>query len=116
MVDYFLSFGIPQIVSHLSFSAGAVIVIWINKKIRRMRLRKGVEKAYIAVQGAYEPETLNPEHPGNPSAMRADARNYVNMLRPRLERAGLYPPQPLGVTDDSLQLWFNYLESVRPQL
>ena len=116
MLDYIFSFGIAEIASHLSMLVLGWLMIWIDRKLRRRWLRGDVEKAYTALQGACEPETLNPESPGNPDAMKATARNLVNLLRPRLKRASLYPPQPADKSEDSLRLWFQFLGSVRPDL
>ena len=116
MLNYFFSFGIAEIVSHLSVAGITWIMIWSYRKLHKLRLRQPANDAYMALQGACEPETLNPNSPNNPDAMKALARNLVNMLRPRLKRAGLYPPEPADRTDESLQLWFHYLASVRPGL
>ena len=80
----------------------------------RRRLAKPVEDVYVKVRNCAEPLTLNPVYPGNKDAIFADARDGVNRLRPRLKRALLNPPNPVGIDDRAgVNAWFTYLQTVR---
>ena len=82
-------------------------------RIRRKLLKSKVEKAYYKVKRVCEPETLHPDHPGNPDYMKSDARDYINPLIKKLEKAGLKPPNDCSTDDASLEKWFNYLAKLR---
>ena len=70
MLEYILSFGVSEIISHLAFGGLVWLMIWIDTKIRRRRLKQPVGKAFQALQAACEPETLNPKQSWQP---RSDA-------------------------------------------
>lgn len=90
------------------------VKIW--KHFQRKRLAPRIEVAYGLVQRVCEPETLNPERPGNMPHMKHLARDYVNPLRNRLNKAGFFPPAPCTVEDQSLQDWFRFLGNVRIEI
>ena len=82
------------------------------RHIRRKRLREDVETAYFKLQMACEPETLNPEKPGNLAYMKSDARDSVNILYKEIKRAGFDPPHICEATEGSLHSWFNFIRYV----
>jgi len=91
-----------------------------SQRFIRYRARKGlaeiVETVYQEFQNACEPETLHPDYPGNPSAIKATARNSANRLLLRFQRSGFDPPPKCSVDDQSLRDWFMFVEHVRIQL
>ena len=72
-----------------------------------------VNSAYFKLRMVCEPGTLNPEEPGNPDFMKSDARDEVNPLIPKLEKAGFFCPPRCTVEENSLKEWFKFLEAVR---
>ncbi len=75
-----------------------------------------VEQAYKLVSQSYRPNILNPEHPGNPHAIKEYAQNAVDILRPQLikKRGSKDIPHEIEVTDNnSLSDWYNYLRRER---
>lgn len=88
-------------------------VLWKATQHRRKKrfARAQIEDAYLKLRAFCEPETLNPNHPGNPLYMKAEARDASNLLRPLLVDLNFSPP-PL-CTDDNLPAWFNYLGTLR---
>ena len=80
------------------------------------RFSSDVEEGYKLLRNACEPETLDPAHPGNPAAIKAYARDFVNPLSGKLRKAGFSPPGLCTVEEDSLREWFGFLEDVRIRL
>ena len=73
-------------------------------------------RAYSLVQRVREPETLNPDSPGNPAYMKSKARDFVNLLLNPLRRAGLRPPEKMDRSDESIEIWFRYLSELRSDI
>ena len=99
-----------------SVMGGAVVqmINWAPRWMRRRNLRVDVHGAYLALRAACEPETLTPDASGNPAYLKAHARDVVNPLVRRLERAGFTPPEgECSVDEESLQLWFLFLRQVQ---
>lgn len=80
---------------------------------QRESLLNDIEKAYLLLRRVCEPETLNPQNLGNSSFMKAEARDFVNPMMPRLEKAKFFPPAQCTMEDSSLREWFKYFENVR---
>lgn len=80
---------------------------------QRESLLNDIEQAYLLLRMVCEPETLDPQHPGNPGFMKVQARDFVNPMIPRLEEAGLSPPSQCTKEDNSLQEWFKYFGDLR---
>lgn len=84
---------------------------------RRRMLRNPVDIAYMKVRLVIEPGTINQAHPGNKEFMFSDARDTITVLRPRLRRAGFFPPSQDCERDlDGLKEWFVFLGRVRGEL
>lgn len=102
-----------------AFAMGAFSIVafrWCLQWYRRLKLLPLVDGAYQKLRMVCEPKTLNPEYPGNPDYMRADARDTVNPLIPHLKRVGFYPPVECTTDDASLNAWFRFLSHVRTDL
>ena len=83
-------------------------------KKQKIEFRRTIEEAYLKLRNVCEPDTLNPAKPGNPTFMKADARDFINPMQPFLEPLGFDPPPKQCTTDDgSLQEWFEYLGNLR---
>ena len=96
--------------------AGSAITVGA-RWVRRWKLRKPVDEAYKKVRLVIEPEIINPAKPGNPDYMFSDARDTITVLRPRLRRAGFFPPSE-GCEGDmgGLENWFVFLRHARGEL
>lgn len=90
-----------------------VAIMWLPGYIRRKLLRKKVAEAYMKFRNACEPETLNPDSPGNLAFMRSDARDSAVDLTCSLVKAGYIPPDQCDTTEESLNDWFVFLRSVK---
>ena len=100
----------------LGAGATVMLMVWGRRQYLRWRLRGPVERAYALLRDACEPQTLHPEHPGNPDHIKAAARDFSNPLGRRLARAGFFCPDKCTKDEDSLLVWFKYLEDVRMNL
>jgi len=114
-MDWLLSI-LFEISSEVAFLLLGMGLLWIPRRIRRWRLRRPVDEGYMKLRGVCEPETLNPEHPGNPEYMAADARDHVNPMRKSLEKAGFFTPGECRAEESSLKEWFVFLRRVRDEL
>ena len=90
--------------------------LWMFQRIRRMALKRKVLCAYSLVQRVREPETMNPDSPGNPAYMKSQARDFVNLLLNPLKRAGLRPPEKMERSEESIEVWFRYLSELRSDI
>jgi len=80
-------------------------------------LRKPVDTAYMKLRLVVEPKIIDPEHPGNEEFMFSDARDTITVLRPRLRRAGFFPPsQDRERQLEGLKEWFVFLGRARGEL
>ena len=117
LLDVFTYDLVLSLVWHVTFIGVGAAIVWVPRRFRLCRLKPKVEEAYIKLRNVCEPETLDPQQPGNQEFMKSDARDFVNLLRPRLENAGLYGAPPPCTTDrQSLMEWFRFLATVRTQL
>ena len=111
--DAINGWAIPTLVG----MAAVQLMNWAPRWIRRRNLRVDVHGTYLALRAACEPETLNPAAPGNPAYAKAHARDVVNPLVRRLERAGFTPPErECSVDEGSLQRWFLFLRQVQNEI
>ena len=102
------------IITHLAAAGATMLGVWLYKIWNRRCLRTDVEKGYRKLRLVCEPDTINPEQPGNAAFMKSDARDFVNILDRRLRKAGFYPPPECSRDDDrSFQEWFQFLGGVR---
>ncbi len=111
-----LSWFADHVLSH-GITAGVVaLVMYLPRFLRRRRLKPRVEQAYMKLRKVCEPNTLDPDQPGNRDFMKSDARDFVNPLRHRLQKAEAYPPPECTTEDCSLLEWFRYLGQIRSNL
>ena len=97
--------------------AGSVFVFkWANDFYRKKRLFQAMEEAYTKLRWACQPETLHPDYPGNPAHIKAEARDAANLLTGRLKKAGFFPPPRCTDDEQSLQMWYAFLEHVRIEI
>ena len=108
-------FFMGEVLPHVTTAGAGMLIIWLPRFLRRKRLKKPVERAYFKLRMACEPETLNPEQPGNPDFMQSEARDAVNLLVRPLEQAGFYGPSRECSKGD-LPIWFCYFGQVRMNL
>ena len=95
---------------------GFLYPMYKKRKEKSEAYRQEVESAYELVSQAYRPSILNPQHQGNPDAIKEYAQRKVDSLRPKLmkKRKGTVIPQVIDVTDEhSLEQWYNYLREER---
>ena len=90
------------------------VIMWNRIKLRLMR--RTVHRLYYELRRVAEPMTMNRENPGNDAFMRSESRDHINELLPRLRRAGLLPPSPMTISDESIQTWFMYLDGIRTDI
>lgn len=102
--------------SHAVAVGVGMLILWGRGRINRIRLRKPVEEGFRKITEVCEPDTLNPEKPGNPVFMKREAANAANLLIGPLEKAGFYSPGKCTTDDASLMAWFHFLEDVRMKL
>lgn len=93
-----------------------MFVMWFPRILKRRLLRKRVGAAYFKLRLVCEPETLNPDQPGNMEFMRSDARDTANEIATRLKSAGFYPPKKCTNDDASFRDWFEFLGDVRVEI
>lgn len=86
---------------------------WGKRLQNKLLLRANIEEAFNRARRVCEPEILNPERQGNPAFHKAEARDFINMHRPALRKAGLAPPEPCTLEDESFREWFDYLANIR---
>ena len=110
---------IPQVYYGEIFSA-VLVQEWINRRIVTIEswnsLRPHIEEGYKLLRKVCEPNTLDPDHPGNPAYMRSAARDFVNGMIHDLDRAALSPPPMCTEDEDSLRDWLGYLAKLRAKL
>lgn len=107
---FFVAIGISGIVA---LNWEWIIKKFAQKKEKEIQLRSIIEDAYIRCRNVCEPDTLNPDKPGNANFIKADARDYINPIRHILIEAGLGPPLKCTTEKESLDEWFRFLEHVR---
>ncbi len=83
------------------------------QRLYQLSIRWSVNRAYMKLRKVCEPQTLNPNKPGNQGYMKSDARDSANVLIKWLCRAGFDPPSRCTLEEESLQQWFKFLEDVR---
>ena len=113
MVGWTVKFITDELLSHSVTALVVLLMVYLPGKARKFILRSKIEKAYFMLRNVCEPDTLNPQQPGNPVYMKAAARDYINPLRKSLSKAGLEPPDKCTVGDGSLQEWFEYFGRLR---
>ena len=114
--DFITTELVLWVVTHgLSVLLG-VVLMWGPRRYRRWKLKPLVETGYGKLRMVCEPQTLNPAKPGNPGYMKSDARDFINPLGPKLQKAGFYPPDKCTADDNSLNEWFNFFEKVRMEI
>lgn len=86
---------------------------YVSKQNQWESLVNDVEQAYLLLRRVCEPETLDPRNLGNLDFMKAEARDFVNPMMPRLRKARFFPPAQCTTEDNSLREWFKYFENVR---
>lgn len=99
----------------VGFVAG-MFVLWFPRILKRRLLRERVGTAYYKLRRVCEPETLNPDEPGNMEFMRSDARDTANEIATKLKSAGFYPPRKCTNNDASFRVWFEFLGDVRMEI
>ena len=90
-----------------------ILKLLTRKKRQRLLLWDQVEAAYLKLRNVCEPGTLNPKGSGNPTFMKAEARDFINPLRFVIQKAGYPPPKMCTTEDDSLWDWFTFLGDLR---
>lgn len=93
--------------------ASGIITMRVYRFLLRVSLRKPVETAFISCRLVCEPEIVDPKTPGHPPAWPSQAREKVNTLRGRLEKAGFVPPQLCDESKERIAEWFDFLGKVR---
>lgn len=119
VIEWIVNQAIAAIVGAI-ISAG-VVAIWSCIQRKRLAaeqrlLAAEIEKAFQLVRRVCEPEIMDPAYPGNQAYMKSEARDFVNPLTRRLEKAGFYPPTQCTTEDQSLQEWFRFLENARMKI
>lgn len=112
----FLDFLVSEVATHMGALGLGMLILWLPRSYRRRKLKPRVEEGYLKLRKVCEPQTLNPDAPGNQDFMKSDARDVVNPLRGRLEKAGFYPPRQCSTDQKSLDEWFRFLGEVRDRL
>ena len=79
---------------------------------RRRKLWADLNDSYEKLRATVMPETLNPDAPGNPHAIREKAVMSTKMLRERLVALGYSTPGPCEDVDDYLTDWYNFVVEV----
>ena len=85
---------------------------WISPIVRKRGqrkedLREDVEVALTYVSQARRPESLNPEHPGNPAAIRQAAENAADVVYDRISKILRDPPNVINAEEQkSLEEWY----------
>ena len=77
-----------------------------------------VERVFDLLVMAYKPETLNPELPGNPEAIKEQAQNHVDLLRARMmkDRRSNIPPEIDVSSSVSLHEWYRFVRAERAKV
>ena len=96
----------PQLLAHF----------FPDEPLQEDTLAQDVEECYLKLRQVCEPDTMNPDYPGNQAYMKSTARDAANPLRRRLEDAGFEPPPKCTSEDASLREWFEFLSEVRDEL
>ena len=92
---------------------------WISPIVRKRGqwkedLREDVEVALSYVSQTRRPKILNPEHPGNPAAIRQAAENAADVVYDRISKILRDPPNVINAEDQkSLEEWYAALRKVR---
>lgn len=97
--------------SHAALFAAGLLLSLVIQWCRRQALRRQLNAVYLKVRMVVEFDTLSNPNEANRAFMLSDARDAVNMLAPRLQRAGLFPPET--ATRENLPMWFEYLGKIR---
>ena len=112
----------------LFLGVGALLVGVITPDVIRWwtRERRGVQRerilwadlhnAHRKLQGAVKPLTLDPEHPGNPHAIREAAVNATSLIAKRLTSMGYDVPPAPDRNDDHLRAWYKFVGTVMAEL
>ena len=103
-----------DLASHGLFLAVGLGIAAMIRWWRRYLLRAEVEGLLNQLQMVCEPDTLSNPNEANLAYMASQARNEAERLRPRLEKAGLFPPA--NPNRDTLVTWFEYVRQIRVQL
>ncbi|MDE2772849.1 MAG: hypothetical protein OXI46_03960 [Gemmatimonadota bacterium] len=83
-----------------------------SRRAKAQAIRAIVEGGYRKLRAACEPETLNPDRPGNTAWIRAEARDHVNQVIPLLSGD---KPEACTTEDESLREWFGVFSKLRMQ-
>lgn len=77
-------------------------------------LKADINRAYQYVSQALDPRILNPEHPGNPHAIKHLAQDATDALIPQLKAQGIKSPLKLNSkSNESLKTWHDFLRELR---
>ena len=91
-------------------------------KWRRSKMKEytqALEQTYFNVSQAHRPQILNPAHRGNPHAIKQNAQDAVDALRPKLMRKYKKRDVPAMIDMDdvvSVRQWYEYLREKRATL
>ena len=88
------------------------------RRRKRQEYQELVNSAFWHLAGTYKPETLNPESPGNPDAIKLLAQADADRLRAHMvQRKRLDIPPEIDVADmDSLREWFEFVRRERARV
>ena len=90
------------------------IVKWRKSKMKEYPHM--LEQAYVNVSQVHRPQILNQAHLGNPHAIRQNAQDTVDALRPKLIRKYKKRNVPAMIDMDdaaSVRQWYEYLREKR---
>ena len=100
------------------FHATVVYPVIKRRREYKMAYFKQVESTFGFLAGTYKPETLNPERPGNPAAMKEQTQAHVDLLRARMmkHRRSNIPPGIDVSSTDSLREWYEFMRAERAKV